>query len=259
MIFFLQAFFPFDHTRHTEAPTQGASKMRRDSINGEVMKLRDLLPLPPSTRYWHWSRQRWKLSILNTTSLPPESIPHQHLFLLSQQCVDGVCDRTRSWTDFLPLADWARPVPIVSAIIRFVLIILICIHLSCIQPRPDGLMMPVSKAGGRLVNMSRIISLIIISNFLTVMTTKMDALLAFMIHNNCWCLIHLSSSWIALKGKRPPQSLLCLKDQGVLKLDWFGWIDEKLLTFEGKMWNVLESDWIGQLSCWLITGGVWCP
>ena len=141
MIFFLQAFFPFDHTRHTEAPTQGASKMRRDSINGEVMKLRDLLPLPPSTRYWHWSRQRWKLSILNTTSLPPESIPHQHLFLLSQQCVDGVCDRTRSWTDFLPLADWARPVPIVSAIIRFVLIILICIHLSYIQPRPDGLMM----------------------------------------------------------------------------------------------------------------------
>ena len=52
MIFFLQAFFPFDHTRHTEAPTQGASKMRRDSINGEVMKLRDLLPLPPSTRFF---------------------------------------------------------------------------------------------------------------------------------------------------------------------------------------------------------------
>jgi len=33
-----------------EASTQGASKMRRDSINGEVMKLRDLLPLPASTR-----------------------------------------------------------------------------------------------------------------------------------------------------------------------------------------------------------------
>merc|ERR1719239_267736 len=48
--FFWPASFPFDHTRHTEAPTQGASKMRRDSINGEVMKLRDLLPLPPSTR-----------------------------------------------------------------------------------------------------------------------------------------------------------------------------------------------------------------
>ena len=48
--FLRPASFPFDHTRHTEAPTQGASKMRRDSINGEVMKLRDLLPLPPSTR-----------------------------------------------------------------------------------------------------------------------------------------------------------------------------------------------------------------
>lgn len=33
-----------------EAVTQGASKMRRDSINGEVSKLRDLLPLPSSTR-----------------------------------------------------------------------------------------------------------------------------------------------------------------------------------------------------------------
>ena len=49
--FLRPASFPFDHTRHTEASTQGASKMRRDSINGEVMKLRDLLPLPPSTRY----------------------------------------------------------------------------------------------------------------------------------------------------------------------------------------------------------------
>ena len=49
--FLRPAPFPFDHTRHTEASTQGASKMRRDSINGEVMKLRDLLPLPPSTRY----------------------------------------------------------------------------------------------------------------------------------------------------------------------------------------------------------------
>lgn len=30
--------------------TKGASKMRRDSINGEVCQLRDLLPLPSSTR-----------------------------------------------------------------------------------------------------------------------------------------------------------------------------------------------------------------
>ena len=49
-IIFTQFSFPSDHTGHTEASTQGASKMRRDSINGEVMKLRDLLPLPASTR-----------------------------------------------------------------------------------------------------------------------------------------------------------------------------------------------------------------
>ena len=49
-IIFTQFSLPSDHTGHTEASTQGASKMRRDSINGEVMKLRDLLPLPASTR-----------------------------------------------------------------------------------------------------------------------------------------------------------------------------------------------------------------
>ena len=50
MIILTQFSLPSDHTGHTEASTQGASKMRRDSINGEVMKLRDLLPLPASTR-----------------------------------------------------------------------------------------------------------------------------------------------------------------------------------------------------------------
>ncbi|KAK6636736.1 hypothetical protein RUM43_010399 [Polyplax serrata] len=30
--------------------TKGASKLRRDLINAEISNLRDLLPLPPSTR-----------------------------------------------------------------------------------------------------------------------------------------------------------------------------------------------------------------
>ena len=30
--------------------TKGASKLRRDLINAEIANLRDLLPLPPSTR-----------------------------------------------------------------------------------------------------------------------------------------------------------------------------------------------------------------
>ncbi|KAK8734420.1 hypothetical protein OTU49_017447, partial [Cherax quadricarinatus] len=36
----------FDGTKSTK----GASKMRRDMINAEICQLRDLLPLPPSTR-----------------------------------------------------------------------------------------------------------------------------------------------------------------------------------------------------------------
>lgn len=36
----------FDATKSTK----GASKLRRDLINAEIANLRDLLPLPPSTR-----------------------------------------------------------------------------------------------------------------------------------------------------------------------------------------------------------------
>jgi Helix-loop-helix DNA-binding domain len=38
--------FSFDSTKSTK----GASKLRRDLINSEIANLRDLLPLPPSTR-----------------------------------------------------------------------------------------------------------------------------------------------------------------------------------------------------------------
>lgn len=39
-------FFRFD----TNKSTKGASKLRRDLINAEIANLRDLLPLPQSTR-----------------------------------------------------------------------------------------------------------------------------------------------------------------------------------------------------------------
>lgn len=42
-----------DSSAGTNGPTKstkGASKMRRDMINGEIANLRDLLPLPSSTR-----------------------------------------------------------------------------------------------------------------------------------------------------------------------------------------------------------------
>lgn len=47
MIFSLSfSVFSFDGTKSTK----GASKMRRDLINAEIANLRDLLPLPSSTR-----------------------------------------------------------------------------------------------------------------------------------------------------------------------------------------------------------------
>ena len=44
--FFFLCFFSFDATKSTK----GASKLRRDLINSEIANLRDLLPLPSSTR-----------------------------------------------------------------------------------------------------------------------------------------------------------------------------------------------------------------
>jgi hypothetical protein len=43
--------FPFDFSSFdSNKSTKGASKLRRDLINGEIANLRDLLPLPSSTR-----------------------------------------------------------------------------------------------------------------------------------------------------------------------------------------------------------------
>ena len=44
--------FPFNFTNSFDASksTKGASKLRRDLINSEIANLRDLLPLPSSTR-----------------------------------------------------------------------------------------------------------------------------------------------------------------------------------------------------------------
>lgn len=39
-----------DYRFDTNKSTKGASKLRRDLINAEIANLRDLLPLPPSTR-----------------------------------------------------------------------------------------------------------------------------------------------------------------------------------------------------------------
>lgn len=43
---FIFYFYRFDATKSTK----GASKLRRDLINAEIANLRDLLPLPQSTR-----------------------------------------------------------------------------------------------------------------------------------------------------------------------------------------------------------------
>jgi len=45
-IFTSLRYYRFDATKSTK----GASKLRRDLINAEIANLRDLLPLPPSTR-----------------------------------------------------------------------------------------------------------------------------------------------------------------------------------------------------------------
>lgn len=46
MIIIYNFFYRFDANKSTK----GASKLRRDLINAEIANLRDLLPLPPSTR-----------------------------------------------------------------------------------------------------------------------------------------------------------------------------------------------------------------
>ncbi|KAL1455453.1 hypothetical protein WDU94_009544 [Cyamophila willieti] len=46
LAFIFYSIFRFDASKSTK----GASKLRRDLINAEIANLRDLLPLPPSTR-----------------------------------------------------------------------------------------------------------------------------------------------------------------------------------------------------------------
>lgn len=47
---FALTLFLFCYRFDASKSTKGASKLRRDLINAEIANLRDLLPLPPSTR-----------------------------------------------------------------------------------------------------------------------------------------------------------------------------------------------------------------